>query len=335
MSAAPAAPEILVIADLLIGLVFLLAFLVLLGILWTYRHTFGWLLGKLAAISVRIPLIGVRIHPFFLAGDFDHAFQAIISAGAAKTQAMSGRFFHAAAVVQGWIVRELKDFAVEVWSWMNWLQKAHLPRWLKALIYAAVPPLLLPRILKAIGHIDIPALYRRVRNIEQGLQHEVVGWIKKYAKYAVPFVDVIPGLRQEIFGLTKRNAKINARLRKLELRFAIPAFAATMAYVLGLGTNWRCLTRGNIGKVSRALCGLGPRALEDLLGLIADVLILQNICTVIGYLEDGLSLIEPELTAFIATAEKQFVHCKYELTANNTVAAPDVPPLTGLTLNPV
>jgi hypothetical protein len=126
-------------------------------------------------------------------------------------------------------------------------------------------------------------------------------------------------------------AQIKKRLRAIEYVLGATGAAVLVARAIG-GVSANCVKKGNIGRFARRLCGLGPAALEDLLGLLADVLILQNICTVITVLEDGLSFIEPELTAFIATAEAQFVHCKYNLPANEPMQLPYLPALTGVAL---
>lgn len=301
MSVAPAAPEILVIADLLVGLVFLLAFLVLLGILWTYRHTFGWLFEEVASFRVHIPLIGVNIHPLSIFGRIDRAFIAVISAGAAKTEKLSGRFFHAAAVVQGWIVRELKDLAVEVWSWANWLQRSHLPRWVKALIYAALPPLLLPRILKAIGHIDVPALYRKVRHIEQSLQHQVVRWIKRYAIYAIPGGFAIPGLIHGVRDLRKELAQWKIYKRRLSWLLSFASVGALVAAgIKALRLGWlRC---SNVSKAGRAVCGLDTHFLETLL---ADALAIVGVISVVQFARD-LRAVEDEAIGIMHKLVREF-----------------------------
>jgi len=269
VAAPEAAPELLVVADLLIGLVFLLAFVVLLGILWTYRHTFGWLLGELAGVSIKVPFVNRRVHLFPGAGWLDHAFQHVIAAGAAKTQALSGRFFHAAAVVQGWIVRELRDFAVEVWSWATWLQRSHLPRWVKALIYAALPPLLLPAILKQLGHINVPALYRRLRNLEQTLVHRIWRLLVKAVPVALPGGRAIPGLIHDVQELKHALRDWLRYRRRLAWLFAFTSAAGLVAVgIRALKLGWlRC---SNVGKAGKAICRTDARWLENaLLGLVA------------------------------------------------------------------
>lgn len=133
------------------------------------------------------------------------------------------------------------------------------------------------------------------------------------------------------FGLTKKQLRAyNRRLTRLEGLIGVGALAVAIAGVLRVSP--KCLTNGNIGKVARKLCGLGPRALEDLLGLLADALILSNICTVITLMEDGLSLIAEPLTTWLDGAAAQFIHCNYDLVAPDPLDLPYLPPVTGVVL---
>ena len=242
--------------------------------------------------------------------------------------------WHWMAQAWRWNAGMVEWLAKETDASIEWLAHIRVPKWTKYALLAPLLPLLLPKVLRYVmAHVHIN-VHKQVQVIERTLPGKSLVIVKRAAAVAVPDVWHIPGFSGVWHGLTKRFARINWRLSRLERLLTVAGLAAAMAAVMGVAPS--CLKRnGNVGRVARRLCGLAPHALEDLLGLIADVLLLENICTVIGYLESGLALIEPELTAFIATAEKQFVHCKYVLPGNNTVASPDVPPLTGLTLNPV
>src|SRR5207244_3718268 len=88
----------------------------------------------------------------------------------------------------------------------------------------------------------------------------------------------------------KWKERVNKRLTKLEVAAGATAFAVLMANVLGVSA--RCLRSGNIGKTARKLCGLSSTALNDLLGLLVDVVIFTDICKVIELLNEGLSIIE-------------------------------------------
>jgi hypothetical protein len=108
--------------------------------------------------------------------------------------------------------------------------------------------------------------------------------------------------------------------------------AAAIANVLGL-PNWRCLTRGNIGRASRALCGLGAAAFEDLLGLLVDVLIVEDICEVINLLESGLSLIQGPLNSFVTVVDGALCHGDYLRPPSDGDAPLSLPKVTGVALS--
>jgi hypothetical protein len=124
---------------------------------------------------------------------------------------------------------------------------------------------------------------------------------------------------------------IRRRLGRVEALLGVTAFAAVMARVLRVTP--RCLTDGNVGKVARRLCGLSARGLEDLLGFLVDAFLLVNICETITLMEQGLSLIDGPLNEWIGTADKMFVHCKYDLPPKLAPVRLSLPPLSGLTLS--
>lgn len=108
---------------------------------------------------------------------------------------------------------------------------------------------------------------------------------------------------EKIDGWTKRNLRWhNRRLARLEKLLGVTAFAAVLARTLGVSA--RCVRPGgNVSKVARSICGLSLRGLEDLLGFLADALLLTNICRALSLLEDGLGAIQPAITAFITDVE--------------------------------
>lgn len=182
---------------------------------------------------------------------------------------------------------------------------------------------------------------RQVTKIERvAMPHaEEWSWINHHWKalqHAVTHPGVIlPGLALPVplrwFGRTTKQLRAhNRRLARLEKLIGVTAFAAVMARVLGVTP--RCLRSGNVGKVARRLCGLTPRALEDLLGLIADALILANICQVITVLQDALAFIEPEITAFITAAEAWACYGNTEHPPDTTAIALNLPPLRPIAL---
>jgi hypothetical protein len=72
--------------------------------------------------------------------------------------------------------------------------------------------------------------------------------------------------------------------------------AVIVARAIG-GVTPRCVKKGPIGKVARALCGIPTHLLNDLLGILADVWILQNVCVLLPYLETAAKDIGTPLVA--------------------------------------
>jgi hypothetical protein len=83
-------------------------------------------------------------------------------------------------------------------------------------------------------------------------------------------------------------AQLRKRIGLLEAGAGATAVAITMANVLGI-PNWRCLTRGPLGRTARSLCGIPSSLLNDLLGLVADFFILENVCVMLPWLETAAS----------------------------------------------
>lgn len=96
------------------------------------------------------------------------------------------------------------------------------------------------------------------------------------------------------FGRTVKQ--IRRRLGKVEALLGATAMAVAMANVLGI-PNPRCLTKGPVGRFSRALCGMPTNLLNDLLGLIADYFVVSHICDVLPFIEDAASTIGTPLVA--------------------------------------
>jgi hypothetical protein len=101
------------------------------------------------------------------------------------------------------------------------------------------------------------------------------------------------------FGLTIRGLK--RRLRSLEYFTAATGAAVLVARAIG-GVSPRCVKKGPIGKIARALCGLPTNFLNDLLGIFADIWIVENICTLLPLLETGAEKVGKPLVAALTTA---------------------------------
>lgn len=345
--AAAGAPEVPVLAYLAVGLLSLLAWIVLRGLAAAYRSSLGWMLEKLAdVLDFHVRWVHVDLGGPVRA--LDNAFLHVLTGSAAKAEQGVGYFFHGAAVIQEWATRQLLHLATETFAWAHWLQTVHLPRWLKWAISIAVPPILIARLVRAAIHAELPRLTKLIhagahaatvvitKEIPIAQIHEIQ-WLHRHWKAIAaaiaassagavaghfPWVHVFPRLRH----LEREGLHVRKRLHRLERLLAAGGLAVAMANVLGL-PNWRCLTRGNVGRTARVLCGIPAHLLEDLLGLVADFIIIADICEVVGWLEEGLKVIEPELTALVVAADMALCHGDYDPPPHFTLAPLQETPL--------
>jgi hypothetical protein len=226
----------------------------------------------------------------------------------------------------GWTAAMVEWLAKETDQTFEALTHIHLPKWAKWIVAGAFPPLLIARLLKAI----LPHLHLHTTRISKYVTKEFPRTVVHLAPAAIetafPGIVDIPWIEKQVYGLTRRNLRINWRLHRLEGLLTVAGLAAVMAKVWGVSP--RCIKRnGPIGRVARRLCGLSAGALEDLLGLLVDALIVTDICEVITLLGDGMHIIEGPLDAIVSEVGGALCHGDYK-------AAPDVPPVT-LSLPPV
>lgn len=345
--AAGAAPEVPVLAYLAIGLLALLSWIVLRGLTSAYRATFGWFLERLAEI---LP----AKHWYFpvdLRGSvrgIDNAMLHTLSFAAAKSEHAAGYFFHGAAVIQEWGWRELRHLAHESEQTFTWLSRIHVPK----LVKYAIPLVALTALVVRIVRAEIKRAIPQTAKVAHAAAHAAtvpftthvviphlgeLQWIHRHWKAiaaaaaapavglgaaVLPNVHIFPRLR----ALERWEGYTRKRLRRLEALLGVTAFAGLMAKVLGL-PNWRCLTRGNVGRTARALCGLPAHFLNDLLGLLVDFFVIADICEVVGLLSDAFALIEPELLGFVGVAGSALCHGDYAPPPLFAAPPIDSPPL--------
>jgi hypothetical protein len=122
-------------------------------------------------------------------------------------------------------------------------------------------------------------------------------WISHHWKAltrAVTAPTTLPGIIAaprvgDIAGWTRRNLRWhNRRLARLEALLGVTGLAAVLARTLGVSI--KCLRPGgNVSRVARSLCGLPTHLLDDLLGILADVWLIENVCVVLPFLETAAS----------------------------------------------
>lgn len=314
------------LAYMVLALTALLGYCIARGLLACWTHSIGYMLNWLAGELKFSVSLGFTKASVDLGGPFRTVDRLVITAlqdWAAGLEAEVGYFWHGSATIAEWTAGQVSGLAHDTADTFEWLIHAHLPKISgQKISETALRGLIAKMIADAIPKVW-PKITKLTHVIEHTITHTVTKVISSAGAIPIPNPWAFPRFHHWWHDLTKWREVTAKRLARLEKLLGVAGMAAVMANVLGL-PNWRCLTRGNIGKTARHLCGLSPRALQDILGLLTDLLILADICHVIQLLEGGLSLVEPEITAFITGAEA--VACY------GTNAGPAALPLTPLAL---
>ena len=317
-AAAEAAP----LSYLIVGLALMVGYAVCLGLLYAWRSTISYLLERLAAI-LDVSILGVHLPFGKPLSSLDHTMQGVLSAAAAKLQGGAGYFFHGAARIQAWITGELYALGAEIYDSYYWLRHVHLPKVTTIIRAEAMPRALIAKYVGAAVRPIEAKLEREIRAavhtgsvvITQRVELPHLAdwqWLHKHWKALTealagaglgavagrfPWVHVFPRLG----ALERWEVTTKKRLRRVEALLGVSGLALAMANVLGL-PNWRCLTRGNVGRMARGLCGIPAHLLTDLLGLITDFFVLTEVCEVVRLLQDAAQAIEPEVLDFVTFA---------------------------------
>lgn len=309
MAVVPLAPEagatIGAATYALCGLVALLGYIVVRGLIASWTHSLGFLLNWLAGeLSFSVNLGFTHAH-LDIGGPFKAADNIVLSAlqsWAAGLEYEVGYFFHGSERMIEWMAGQIQGLAGDTADTFEWLVHSYIPKLGHAAVADVMPAVRLVRLIDSEIERLVPKVGKLTHVIEHDVTHTITHVIRYAGSIAVPNPWAFPAFHRWWHDLTKWREVTLKRLARLEKLLGVAGMAAAMAGVLGL-KDWRCLTKGNIGKVSRALCGLSSAALQDLLGLVVDALVLTNICTIIGLLESGLTLIEPELLEFVTGLE--------------------------------
>lgn len=324
MAVAPEAPEGAGVAVLLaLSLLAMLGWVAARGLGYAWRYTIGGVLTAIGSALPHIHFFSVHVNlgqPFI---DLANTVSAALEGFAARSEAAAGYFFHTAAWLLRTMALQLQDAVFATERAIHWLTGVFVPTYVhgvtdllhtatrttsKVVQRAETRVVHVTRIVRVeaahVARVTVPDValphvqeWEWITRHWKGLRRAVVGAAVGAAGLALP-----GWLSREWFGLTKRTLRIhNLRLSRLEKLLGAAGAAAIMANALGL-PNWRCITRGNLGRVSRALCGLPTNFLNDLLGLLADFFVLTNICTVLPWVESAASEIGTPLVALLTEA---------------------------------
>lgn len=320
---------------MILALVAFLGYIVARGLLATWTHSIGYMLNWLAGELKFTVGVGFAKASVDLGGPFREVDRLVISAlqsWAAGLEAETAYFWHGSATIAEWTVGQVSGLADDTADAFDWLIHTHLPRIsLGQVSKAALTGLIAKMIADAL-----PKTWGTITKVVHVVEHTVTHTVTKVvaAAGAIPLPNpwAFPAFHRWWHDLTKWREVTQRRLARLEKLLGVAGMAAVMANVLGL-PNWRCLTKGNIGKTARHLCGLSPALLQDFLGLLTDLLILQDVCRIITLVEQGLSLVQPEITAFITGAEAWACYGDNEAPPQMPAPALSLPPSFALTLS--
>jgi hypothetical protein len=329
----------------------MLAWIVGWGLLIAWSNTFGMMLEGLAN-ALRINAWRIHIDPAAKLREIDHAVVGVLQGYIAASDHAIGFWFHQSARLQGWITDETVKLAQDTLHLGQWLVHSYVPSVVHDathLLGRATHTLThtvtrvervvvhTPAVAKAAAHAAVAPLYRTVAIPHLG----ELQWIHHHwkaltrAAAAAGSIALAPGLAipRVWHGIDElRHSRVisNQRLRRLEGLLGATAMAAAMANVLGL-RNPNCLRKGPLGKVSRALCGLSANALNDVLGLLVDVLVISEICEVIPLMEQGFNVIAEPLAGLIGEAGAALCGGDFDAPPELAIRALSLPALVGVT----
>lgn len=232
-----------------------------------------------------------------------------VGQAAASSEARMGDAFHASANLTASIGHEIYGQAVATWGIAHW-------------VYKLSASVLSGEAYQEIFHNDIVNLRAREKQLEaasrthgRAISHAdqppiAAGVDRRTKPIATQATHTgtleIPGIRagararedalerdvaETRAGVRAAEGAIDSlweRVRHLDKVTTGVLASALVATALGrLGGGWlRC---SNVGRVGRGICRMPTRLLEDLLGLLADFVVLSSICRVIPWLEAGFA----------------------------------------------
>jgi hypothetical protein len=317
------------------GTLFLyLAWAICIGLLWSWRHTIGVLVDDIASsLNFNVSFFGHHLFNIN-AGSFvqkvNTDVQNALSAYALGCDIAIGRLFAGLAWTFQEIARSSEWVGRELLHFSTWLLQSYLVSWIRAQLaplfdvagvvkwavhhFGAAESFLKHAFGIALhgieagyrwSHAEIDRLNRWAIGIDRTLKD-----LERHAAHAVVSDRLAIGAGAVPLPIGRTIADLKRLARKHEGIFGAAVFGGLMANVLGL-SSWRCLSKGPIGRVSRALCGLGSNALNDLLSVLVDAFILTDVCAVIGLLDQAAELVISPLDDFIGDVGSALCHGDY------------------------
>lgn len=217
-------------------------------------------------------------------------------------------FLSSAEKLIEWQAGMIEGLAADTLGLGERLLHVKLPKWAKWIAAGAVPAWLVTKILRyVLAHVHA-IVHTVTRVIVHDIPHTAAQIAHKATSIALPHPGAIAHVEHEIYGLTKRNLRLSKRLHRVEALFGAAAMAAVMANALGLGSNWRCITRGNIGRAARHWCGLDKWLVDFLLLGSVEAFAVTDICDFSWLLREAAKAQRPALLELVSV-ENALVSC--------------------------
>jgi len=210
-----------------------------------------------------------------------------------------GQYLH--NVVRPWVVLTLVGGLQHGVKWLR-----HEIASIKTTVYRTAT------IIEHPVHTKIGGAVREITRPIAGELGRLEHWVFPRVKGLEHELDVtiprdIAAVRSRVGQLDRFYERLWAKVRhldKITVGTLVGALALTFLAKLGAGwilcRNWKTLGRG--------VCRLPGHFIEDLLGLIADFVVLTNICQVLPWLEEGFSLVVSPLVSTLSRAGAGVCH---------------------------
>lgn len=298
-------------------LVAFLGFVVCFGLLQAWRHTIGAVFRSIADKKIGLRYVG-SIKPLAFLGTIDNSVESNLAAWASGFQKQYGLAMHYMAALAEVMSKEIAQLSQDSLAASHYFERTAIP----AAINTALRPWRSKTNKASVAAAAALAAAAVAKKASQSHAHTEAGstaTTKAEASSAAKTVahtsTVVKTVERTVvhdtkvitqvidvasipipFGRTISNIK--RRLSRAETWVGATALSIAMANVLGI-PNPRCLRDGPLGRISRRLCGIPTNFLNDLLGLVADFFILENICTVLPWLESAASEIGTPLVELL------------------------------------
>lgn len=298
------------------------------GLLLLWGATLGYVLEQLAN-ALKIDAWRIHIDPGAKLRDIDHYVRGVLQGAIGAGDLAMGYWWHQTARLQGWIADETWKIARDTLHFGEFVVHTYGPLLVKTALTVLFPwpklyrvidseiEKLMPRVGK-IAHGATAATEAELAKFRRGIDRKLVDQGLLIAALGVGLGAIAGGLAwphpggtlslpKAWYGLTKRLARIEARLHKLEIGLAAAGVMSVyMANVFRVSP--RCLRSGNIGRLMRHVCGVPSWLLDVLLLGVVESFIASDLCAFSNLLIKQATAIRPALMELV-NVEDALIDC--------------------------